>query len=44
MMNMVEELLAPDDVQAYLGVLLDKVKSDRYPSLAMLRRLLALAS
>jgi hypothetical protein len=44
MMNMVEELLAPDDVPAYLGVLLDKVKSDRYPSLAMLRRLLALAS
>jgi hypothetical protein len=44
MMNMVEELLAPDDVPAYVGVLLDKVKTERYPSLAMLRRLLALAS
>ena len=43
MMN-VEELLAPDDVPAYVGVLLDKVKTERYPSLAMLRRLLALAS
>ena len=43
MMN-VEELLAPDDVPAYVGVLLDKVKTERYPSLAMLRRLLAVAS
>jgi hypothetical protein len=44
MMNMVEELLAPEDVPAYVGVLMDKVKTERYPSLAMLRRLLALAS
>ena len=44
MMNMVEELLAPDDVPAYAGALLDKVKTERYPSLAMLRRLLALPS
>ena len=44
MMNLVEELLAPDDVPAYVGVLLEKVKTERYPSLAMLRRLSALAS
>ena len=44
MMNMVEELLAPDDVPAYVGILLDKVKTDRYPSYSMLRRLIALAS
>ena len=44
MMNLVEELLTPDDVPAYVGVLLDKVKTDRYPSLAMLRRLLAFTS
>jgi hypothetical protein len=44
MMNMVEELLPPDDVPAYVGVRLDKVKTERYPSLAMLRRLLAVAS
>jgi hypothetical protein len=44
MMNLVEELLAPDDVQAYVGVLMDKVKTDKYPSLAMMRRLLALSS
>jgi hypothetical protein len=41
MMNLVEELLAPDDVPAYLGVLMDKVQTDRYPSLAMIRRLIA---
>jgi hypothetical protein len=30
---MVEELLTPDDVPAYVGVLLDKVKTGgRYPS------------
>ena len=29
MMNLVEELLAPDDVPAYLGVLLDKVQTER---------------
>jgi hypothetical protein len=44
MMNMVEELLVPDDVAAYVAVLMDKVKTDRYPSYSMLRRLMALAS
>ena len=29
MMNLVEELLAPDDVPAYAGVLMDKVKTER---------------
>ena len=44
MMNLVEELLAPDDVPAYAGILLDKVKTERYPSLSMIRRLLVLTS
>jgi len=45
MMNMVEELLAPDDIPAYAVVLLlDKVKTDRYPSYSILRQLIALAS
>jgi hypothetical protein len=45
MMNMVEELLTPDDVPAYVGILLDKVKTGgRYPSYSMLRRILALIS
>ena len=44
MMNMVEGLLAPDDIPAYAVVLLNKVKTDRYPSYSMLRRLISLAS
>jgi hypothetical protein len=44
MMNMVEELLAPDDVPAYAAVLWDKVKSERFPSLSMIRRVMALTS
>jgi hypothetical protein len=45
MMNMVEELLTPDDVPAYVGILWDKVKTGgRYPSYSMLRRILALTS
>ena len=44
MMNMVEGLLAPDDTPAYAAVLLDKVKTDKYPSYSMLRRLIAIAS
>jgi hypothetical protein len=41
MMNLVEELLAPDDVAAYVGVLMDKVKTEKYSSLSMTRRLMA---
>jgi hypothetical protein len=40
MMNLVEELLTPDDVPAYVEVLMDKVKTDKYPSYSMLRRLM----
>jgi hypothetical protein len=43
-MNMVEGLLTPDDIPAYTAVLLEKVKTDRYPSYSILRRLVALAS
>jgi hypothetical protein len=44
MMNLVEELLAPDDVPAYVGVLMDKVKTEKYPSYSMIRRLMGLTS
>ena len=44
MMDLVEELLTPDEVPAYAAVLLDKVQTETYPSLAILRRLMALAS
>ena len=44
MMNLVEELLAPDDVPAYVGVLMAKVKTEKYPSYSMIRRLMGLTS
>ena len=44
MMDLVEELLTPDEVPAYAAVLLEKVQTETYPSLAILRRLMALAS
>jgi hypothetical protein len=44
MMNLVEELLAPDDVPAYAAVLMDKVKNERFPSISMLRRVIGLTA
>ena len=44
MMNLVEDLLAPDDVPAYAAVLLDKVQTERFPSISMIRRLMRLTS
>lgn len=38
MMDMVEQMLAPDEVPAYAEVLMDKIRRDRFPSLNMLER------
>ena len=43
MMNLVEQLRASDDVPAYAAVLLDKVQTERFPSISMIRRLMRLA-
>jgi hypothetical protein len=44
MMNLVEELLTPDDLPAYAAILMDKVQTETYPSVSMLRRLMAVCS
>ncbi|HKF86619.1 MAG TPA: hypothetical protein VKB85_00925 [Propionibacteriaceae bacterium] len=44
MMNLVEKLLTPDDVSAYAAILMDKIQTETYPSIAILRRLIALDS
>jgi hypothetical protein len=41
-LDMVESMLAQDDVQQYAEALLDKVRGDSFPSLDHLRRLQAL--
>jgi hypothetical protein len=43
MLDMVEEILWPEDVPAYTQILLDKIRGDRFPSLDMLERVLAFA-
>src|ERR1044072_6686473 len=42
-MDMVEELLTPDDVERYTEVLLHKIRDEQYPSVSMLARIRNLA-
>lgn len=44
MLDMIEQLLTPDDVAAYSRLLLDKTAHDVFPSITMLRRVQALIS
>jgi hypothetical protein len=39
MMDTIEEMLTPDELQKYTGILLAKVADDAYPSLGMIRRI-----
>ena len=41
MLDMVEGMLRPDDVETYTSALIDKVKGDTFPSMDHLRRLQA---
>ena len=43
MLDLIESLLRPDEVQIYAQVLVRKVREDTYPSIPMLRRIAALA-
>jgi len=43
MLDLIESLLRPDEVQIYTRVLIHKVREDTYPSIPMLRRIAALA-
>ena len=43
MLNLIEELLTPDEVPQYARVLLDKVADEQFPSVSMLVRIRDLA-
>ena len=43
MLDLIEELLTPDDVQSYSEMLLEKIRNDNYPSFSLMDRLRALA-
>jgi hypothetical protein len=42
-MDMVEQLLSPDQLDDYLAVLMDKAAQDTVPSIPMLQRMLRIA-
>lgn len=44
MMDLVEEILHPEDVQAYADVLMAKIREDRFPSLALMIRVRSLGA
>lgn len=43
MLDLVEQLLTPDDEEAYVDVLMSKISDETYPSLSLVRRLLVRA-
>ena len=38
MLDMIEDMLTPDDVEAYAEVLLEKIRDDNYPSINLMSR------
>jgi hypothetical protein len=43
MLDLIESLLRPDEVQIYVRILVRKVRRETYPSIPMRRRIAALA-
>lgn len=43
MMDHIEQLMQPEEVPAYIGVLLDKIRSSAFPSLDLIARVRAVA-
>ena len=43
MMNLIEQLIGPNERPIYAQVLMDKIRQDSHPSLDMMQRVLALA-
>lgn len=42
-MDLIEQLMGPKERSIYVQVLLDKIVHDRYPSIPLMRRVLALS-
>lgn len=41
-LDIIEKLLTPDDIEDYGRLLMEKISSDNYPSMSLIRRVLAL--
>ncbi len=44
MLDMIELLLEPDELDAYATILVEKIADDTYPSMPLIRRLVTLTS
>lgn len=42
MLDMIEQILRPDEVPAYAELLMQKIRHDRFPSIPLLNRVMAL--
>jgi hypothetical protein len=42
MMDLIEQLMGPDERPIYVEVLMDKIRHQRHPSIPMMKRVLAL--
>src|SRR5512139_3709959 len=42
MLDMIEEMLTPDEVPAYAELLMERIRGDKYPSIPMMNRVMAL--
>jgi len=42
MLDLIEELVSPDEVQEYAGILMAKLEGETYPSNSIIRRVMAL--
>ena len=42
-MDMIEEMLTPEDVQSYAEILMDKIRADKFPSVSLMSRVQGLA-
>jgi|EndMetStandDraft_8_1072994.scaffolds.fasta_scaffold2000135_1 hypothetical protein len=43
-LDLLEQLLTPEELPAYAGVLMEKIARDQYPSASLMKRLVSLTS
>jgi hypothetical protein len=44
MLDLLEQMLTPEELPAYASVLMDKIANDTYPSASMMKRLVSLST
>jgi hypothetical protein len=44
MLDLLEQMLTPEELPAYAGVLMEKIAGDTYPSASMMKRIVSLTT